>query len=155
MRLAGESTNIWGPWEPVKLNGWGGEVGAGEGGLMVSGSWEGDSPSSHSFQCSSLLHASLVAFVFILENHNSIMSLILISTVINDVLYSLPPWKTSILPFPWRAPVVKRWRGGGVSISEIRGVLLSWAASLGLPVFLPKVSGGWPRHCSLRLSPLA
>lgn len=106
----------------------GGEVGAGEGGLMVSGIWEGDSPSSHSFQCSSLLHASLVAFVFILENHNSIMSLILISTVINDVLYPLPSWKTSILPFPRRAPVVKRWRGGGLSISEIGGF-----CSLGLP----------------------
>lgn len=67
---------------------------------MVSCRPEDGSPSSNSFQCSRLLHASLVAFECILENHNSIMSLILINTVINDVLSPLPPWKTSILPLP-------------------------------------------------------
>lgn len=112
---------------------------------MVSCRREDGSPSSNSFQCSFLLYARLVVFEFILENHNSIMSLILIHTAINDVLYPLPPRITSILPLPGRSPVVRRWRRGGVSISEISGggggVLLSWAASLGLPVFLLKVLG--------------
>lgn len=105
--------------------------------------------------CSSLLHSSLVVFLFILQNHNSITSRILINTLLMIFFILFHPGRPLFCPSPGNC-LLSRVEGGGVSVYEIREFCSLGLASYAAPSTSPKVSGIRPSHCSsLHLSPLA